>query len=240
MSEEKKEFVVWIDLETTGLSPQRDHILEVALYAEPLGPSADPGRMMNSFHAILEWPEQSVTCDSVVFAMHGKNGLFYECASKEPVSGAPARIPRDKIEQHLIDYLRSAADEVPAIFYFAGSSVHFDRDFCRLKWPVFSTFFSHRVLDVSALVLSARHEGMLKPPKRHETTHRALADLEDSHAQYLETLSWFRSIPPFPQLGFQGPPGPNTSGVRRAPFDKTDNFDERGEAVEKLRDVLSR
>ncbi len=223
MSEEKKEFVVWIDLETTGLNPQSDHILEVALYAEPLG---HPGRIRNPFHAILEWPEAPVTCDAAVFAMHGKNGLFYECASSEPVSGAPARIPRNKIEQHLIDYLRSAADVgVPAIFYFAGSSVHFDRDFCRLKWPFFSTFFSHRVLDVSALVLSARHEGMLKPPKRHETTHRALADLEDSRAQYIETLAWFRSIPP---------------RVRRAPFDKTDNFDARGEAVEKLRDVLSR
>ena len=70
--------IIWIDIETTGLDPQRDSILEIAVMRAPF---EDPFNATPAYHAVLQWLGDPSKLHPAVQAMHARTGLFQFCAA---------------------------------------------------------------------------------------------------------------------------------------------------------------
>ncbi len=172
---------LWIDLETTGLDPDNDRIIEV-------------GWMLTEHHHVVE-PAQSVLItpdktawelmqqDLFVQTMHTENGLLkdMEMFGTVLVEDAEDQILED-IEKHYPEGLLT----------LAGASVHFDRGFIRNWMLRLDRKLSHRHMDVSTLRMFFDSQGFYSyGEKTRPTVHRALEDVMDTfdlHCRYAELV----------------------------------------------------
>lgn len=177
-----------LDLETTGLNPLRDRIIEVA-WTTTKGDLAMPMSVFsrvisNSYtRAALERAEQ------VVIDMHKATGLWDEVHFEGAVSPL---VPEDakhgiveshgSVEAEILDHLdrRSAEGET---WHLCGASVHFDRSFIDNWMPSLSKRLHHRILDTSSLKLVAGAAGFemeLGIEQRNPLPHRAANDVREA------------------------------------------------------------
>lgn len=164
----------WIDVETTGLSTNRDELLEIAVSTAQFDTPFDATPV---YHRVIEFPPpwrpgaQNPQMSDFVREMHTKSGLLDECAR----SGVARMV--------MVGELEKLIPHDPANNILAGSSVHFDRGF--LPYTI-APRFSHRHYDVSSIKLFCESLGMPKIPK--DEAHRAQADVLESieHARRCE------------------------------------------------------
>ncbi len=168
--------LIWLDLETTGLSPHEDAILEVAFIVADL---SAPFTALQTFSAPLYYTRPVEEHDEVIQQMHTKNHLFEACARSTHTLGAV-----------MVELLKWLPQDDKAIL--AGSSVHFDRYFLRMYAPALSRRFSHKLYDVSAIKLFCESLGMPSPPK--VSAHRALPDIKASIALAEQCANWLFTL----------------------------------------------
>ena len=162
------ERLIWIDLEMTGLKPDSDRIIEVALVITD-----------NELNTVAEAPVWAVhQSDEVLEAMdawnkgtHGKSGL---------IDRVKAAVVGDAdVEQAALAFLREHVP--PKASPMCGNSICQDRRFLARCMPAFEDWFHYRNLDVSTLKELCRRwkpELMKGVPK--EGKHEALADVYES------------------------------------------------------------
>lgn len=189
MSEEIK--LLWIDLETTGLNPEKSSILEIAavvtdvrLHSRGLG-NWEPRSEFFSSTVRVEFEQLAARrMSKEVVEMHTKSGLLTDCLLAE--------FPVEAVQLNLLSWLLNSNRQRPhelaqsilnndKAYMLAGNSVHFDRSFIRLHMPVLDSLLSHRHFDVRVLqtarawfdpVFEWGGEGLPK--------HRALDDIKYS------------------------------------------------------------
>ncbi len=164
--------LIWIDLETTGLNPDQDGILEVAVAVSNFD---EPFRPLDGFHAVVHYPDSCWRdVDSYVVDMHTKNGLREACAL--------ATLTPDDVWHEVATLVPIETDrEMRPIL--AGSTVHFDSSFLKVFAPELLSRFAHRHYDVSSVKLFCESLGMPRIEKAE--AHRARDDIRESmrHAQ---------------------------------------------------------
>lgn len=188
---------LWLDLETTGLRPENDLILEIG--AVLTGEDLEP---VNTFHRILPWSRDQlnqVPILSVVQEMHTKNGLFAEINLQRQALDHAYLMPDQ--DQHPVMaeafrewILMNVPEAARKETYLSGSSVHFDARFMHSLGRGGLDLISHRILDVSALKIFYQHALWIVSPK-HESRHRSLPDIHDSIAEYKRYLSMAKNPP---------------------------------------------
>ena len=163
--------LIWIDLEMTGLKPDADRIIEVALVVTDgdLATVAEaPVWAIRQDNAALD------AMDSWNKATHGRSGLI-ERVKASPVAEAD-------VEAAALAFLR---EHVPAkASPMCGNSICQDRRFLARWMPALEDYFHYRNLDVSTLKELARRwkpDLMKGVPK--EGKHEALADVYESIAE---------------------------------------------------------
>jgi oligoribonuclease len=171
----------WTDLETTGLDPAKDSILEIAVLEADLSAPFD---WTTRLHTPLRWKGDPASLQVKVRTMHETSGLLAAC-SEEATTLAD-------VEAELLEVIPEVEDygERPTL---AGSSVHFDLSFLRVHMPRLAARFSHRVYDVSAVKIFCRSLGMPKDLVPRAEAHRALADVEESIRHARACACWFMS-----------------------------------------------
>ncbi len=177
--------LLWVDLETTGLDPVKDAILEIAL----LVTDNDLHEVYAENHVLPFDLEAEVAggrkVDPYVLEMHRKNDLWTACAAALPDLNATDAAA--EIFCRVLDSVRRFTE--PRTTPICGSTVAFDRGFLKVHAPALERHFSHRNLDVSVVgELAARWYPEVWEKRPRGDAHRALPDIRGS----VELLRYWR------------------------------------------------
>lgn len=163
----KRAKLLWIDLEMTGLDPEKDRILEVA--AITTGWDLKP---LDSYEGIIKVDDKIIK-SRMVGEFWEKNPESYQSLTSQNQTGKPVQV----IEQELLDFLDKNFRKDYTII-LAGNSIHQDRKFIDRELPEIAKRLHYRMLDVSAWKVyfeGAFNKKFIKPE-----AHRALSDINGS------------------------------------------------------------
>ncbi|WP_051516498.1 oligoribonuclease [Herbaspirillum sp. RV1423] len=168
--------LIWLDMEMTGLDPDNDRIIEVAVVV------TDPELNVLAEGPVFAIHQSDETLDGMDAwnkGTHGRSGLI-ERVKSSTVTEADAEVA-------LIDFLKHfvPAGKSP----MCGNSICQDRRFMARGMPKLETFFHYRNLDVSTLKeLCRRWKPELASGFKKHQKHTALADIIES----IEELKYYR------------------------------------------------
>jgi len=170
--------LAWMDLEMTGLDPDRHVIVEIAtiITDDQLEIIAESPDMV--VHATAD---QLAEMDDFVTKMHTHSGLLEEIKAS-PVSLEEAgRITLEFLQQHIPE---------PRTVPLCGNSIGTDRRFLAKQLPEIEEFLHYRSVDVSTIKELARrwNPGVLQGAPNKAGGHRALDDIRES----LDELRYYR------------------------------------------------
>jgi oligoribonuclease len=169
--------LIWIDCEMTGLSLEKDVLVEIAVLVTDselnvIGEGVDV--------VIKATPEQLAGMNEFVTTMHTTSGLITEI---------PKGISVKEAEDRVIAYLESASTQ-PGKSPLAGNSVGVDRSFIARDMPRLNEYLHYRTVDVSSIKELTRRwfpKAYFNAPAK-TGNHRALGDIQDSIAE----LAYYR------------------------------------------------
>lgn len=179
MSQEVPSKLLWIDLEMTGLDPDKDVVIEVAAI-------------------ITDWDFREL--DSYQRLVKGDPDQTRELLDNNPwwsqQSGAKEQILSeiDKgenpsvIEKELISLIDKHAEN--DVVLLSGNSIHQDRRFIRRLWPELESRLHYRMLDVSSwkVVMIGKYQNTYEK----SSTHRAMDDIKESIEELKSYLGYIK------------------------------------------------
>ena len=168
--------LVWIDLEMTGLNPEKDRIIEIAVI------------VTDSNLTILE--------EGPVLAIHQSDALLNEMddwnTKQHNGSGLVARVKESEVdeataEKTMLDFIKKYVPQGKSPL--CGNSVWQDRRFLSRYMPELEKYFHYRLIDVSTLKeLALRWSPEIYNGFKKESKHLALEDIRES----IEELKYYR------------------------------------------------
>jgi oligoribonuclease len=164
----RKENLIWIDLEMTGLNPDKDRIIEIA--------------------TVVTDKELTVLEEGPVCAIHQSDevlaGMDDWNTRQHTMSGLAERVrasttTEEEAEQETLAFLRKHVD--PGASPICGNSICQDRRFLSRHMLELASFFHYRNLDVSTLkILVKLWMPHIAGRFEKNSVHLALADIHDS------------------------------------------------------------
>lgn len=163
--------LIWIDLEMTGLDPDKDRIIEIATVVTDA-----------RLNTIAEGPVIAVyQSDAVLNAMdewnttqHGKSGLIQRVKD--------SHFSEEEAQTATIEFLMEHV--MPGKSPMCGNSICQDRRFLHRWMNKLATYFHYRNLDVTSLkILAHLWAPEIMNQFMKESTHTALQDIYDSIAE---------------------------------------------------------
>lgn len=160
--------LVWIDLEMTGLDPEKERIIEMATIVTD-----------SELNVVAEGPVIAIhQSDSLLDAMdewctrtHGENGLTQRVKD--------SKVSEREAEQETIEFLKLHVE--PGKSPLCGNSIGQDRRFLVKYMPELEGFFHYRNLDVSTIKeLARRWRPDVLAGVKKQGSHLALDDIRDS------------------------------------------------------------
>ena len=168
--------LIWIDMEMTGLQPDSDRIIEIAL----LVTDAQLGAVAEGPVLVVHQPDEVLEAmDSWNRSTHKKSGLIERVRASKMSEADAERAALAFLEQHV------PANASP----MCGNSICQDRRFLARWMPRLEAHFHYRNLDVSTLKeLVRRWKPELLKGFSKEGRHEAMADILES----IEELKYYR------------------------------------------------
>lgn len=170
--------ILWLDLETTGLDPESDDILEVGALVTDWELTERAPRFRTLVHPVRAGYRGY--CTELVTQMHTDNGIFDEIETR----GAPSL---EAVEMAFGAYITENAVTEAGTPYLGGASVHFDRRFLE-RMPSVHRLLHHKHIDTSTVKALARAWRPDVPDYQSTEMHRALPDVLES----IDTLRYYR------------------------------------------------
>ena len=164
-------YLIWIDLEMTGLDPDRDRIIEIATLVTD-----------SVLNVIAEGPVLAIHQDEAVLsAMDEWN------TRQHAQSGLVSRVRHsliDEAEAQRVTLEFLSALVPPSQSPMCGNSICQDRRFLARHMPALERYFHYRNLDVSTIKeLARRWVPAVAEAFKKESSHLALQDIRDSVAE---------------------------------------------------------
>ncbi len=192
----KSNRLVWVDLEMTGLDPERHVIVEVAA----LVTDADLNILGEGVDLVVHATDEELAeMDDFVTNMHERSGLT-------PLI-RESTVTMEQAEDAVLELIaRHCSPDHPAPL--AGNSIATDRAFIKDQMPRLDAALHYRMVDVSSVKELARRwfpKAYFNQPAKG-LAHRALADIIES----IRELDYYR------QAVFTPMPGPNSEEAAEA------------------------
>ena len=169
--------LIWIDLEMSGLRPEADTILEVALVVtnQNLQVLAEaPVRVVHQSDAVLDG------MDNWNKSTHARSGLTERVRA--------STLTEAEVEDEMLAFLSQHVP--PGASPMCGNSICQDRRFLARCMPRLEEYFHYRNLDVSTLKeLARRWKPEIAAGFAKQSKHEALADIYES----IEELKYYRA-----------------------------------------------
>jgi oligoribonuclease len=189
------ENLVWIDCEMTGLNPEIDCLVEIAVVVtnselEILDEGIDV--------VIRPTPEGLANMNDFVREMHTSSGLINEFESG---------LSLEEAEQVVLEYVKRFVPEARTA-PLAGNTIGTDRMFLNRHMPELDNHLHYRNIDVSSIKELSRRwypRVYFNMPKK-DGGHRALADIKES----IKELQYYR------KTVFVDQPGPSSDDAKSA------------------------
>ncbi len=170
--------LIWIDCEMTGLSLEKDVLVEIAV----LVTDSELNVIGDGVDVVIKASADDLAgMDAFVTAMHTTSGLITEI---------PDGISIVEAELKVIAYLLECGLQ-PGKSPLAGNSVGVDRSFIARDMKALNDFLHYRTIDVSSIKELARRwypKAYFASPAK-TGNHRALGDIQDSIAE----LAYYRT-----------------------------------------------
>ena len=168
--------LLWVDMEMSGLNPDTDRVLEVAIVItdSQLNTVAEaPVFVVHQSDAVLD------AMDNWNKSTHGKSGLIDRVKA--------STLNDAEVERRMVEFLAQYVP--PGISPMCGNTVHQDRRFMVKYLPAFEAHFHYRNLDVSTLKeLMKRWRPDLAAGFAKHGKHEAIADIYES----IDELKYYR------------------------------------------------
>jgi oligoribonuclease len=168
--------LLWLDMEMTGLSPDTDRIIELAIVVT----DADLNTVAEGPVLVVHQPDEVMNAmDSWNKGTHGKSGLIDRVKASQ--------LNEAEAEAQMLEFVKQ---HVPArTSPMCGNSICQDRRFMARYMPQLEAFFHYRNLDVSTLKeLAKRWRPGLSEEFKKSNKHEALADIYES----IDELKYYR------------------------------------------------
>lgn len=160
--------LIWVDLEMTGLNPQKDRIIEIA--------------------TVVTDSNLNIVAEGPVYAIHQEQALLDQMdewnTNQHNRSGLVARVQESCISEQravelTLDFLKQHVPEGKSPM--CGNSIWQDRRFLALYMPELEKYFHYRMIDVSTLKeLALRWAPRVYNGVQKDSRHLALDDIRDS------------------------------------------------------------
>jgi len=175
--DKRGERLVWVDLEMTGLDPERERIIEAAVLITD-----------GDLEVVAAGPELVIhQADEVLDAMDAWN------TEHHGASGLTERVRASSLgeaegEAQLLAFIKEHCDARTAPL--AGNSIHHDRRFLSRYMPTFDEYLHYRNVDVSTVKELVRRwmPAVFAERPEKKGVHRALDDIRES----IEELRYYR------------------------------------------------
>lgn len=168
--------LVWIDLETTGLSLKKDKIIEIGILVTDtqLNLLDDSG-----YVGYVKITEEDVSqMNDIVKEMHTKNGLIEKCKK--------SLLTVKDIDKGAVEYITKFVQRKEAPL--CGNNIAFDRSFIEYNMPLLTDYIHYRNIDVTSIKQLSkiwRNDIYIKK----DSTHEALDDIKES----VEELRYYKT-----------------------------------------------
>ena len=163
--------LVWLDCEMTGLNPEHDRIIEIAV--------------------VVTDPQVTTRVEGPVFVIHQSDALLGGmddwCKRTHGNSGLTEKVRASTVdeaqaERELIAFLQRYVPKGASPL--CGNTISQDRRFLVKYMPALEAFLHYRNLDVSTLKeLARRWAPQVLQGVQKESAHTALSDVRDSIAE---------------------------------------------------------
>ena len=166
----------WLDMEMTGLNPDADRIIEVAMIIT----DADLNVVAQSEVYVIHQSDEVLNgMDAWNTATHGRTGLTQRVRD--------SRLTEAEVEEKLLDFISAWIPEKTSPM--CGNTIHQDRRFMVRYMPKLEAYFHYRNLDVSTLKELARrwHPAVAKGVVKRGS-HQALDDI----LECIEEMRYYR------------------------------------------------
>lgn len=166
----------WLDMEMTGLNPEQDKIIEVAMIIT----DADLNVLAQSEVYVIHQSDEVLNgMDEWNTATHGRTGLTQRVRD--------SHLTEAEAEQKLLDFMSAWIPEKASPM--CGNTIHQDRRFMVRYMPKLEAYFHYRNLDASTLKELARrwHPAVAKGVVKRGS-HQALDDILES----IEEMRYYR------------------------------------------------
>src|SRR4030065_717265 len=163
--------LIWIDMEMTGLSPNTDRVIEVALVIT----DGDLETIAEAPVLVVHQPDSVLDgMDAWNKSTYGKSGLIDKVKA--------SALDEAEVEAQMVEFLKEYG---PAkISPMCGNSICQDRRFMASWMPKLEDYFHYRNLDVSTIKeLAKRWKPDEVPGMKKHNKHEALADIYESIAE---------------------------------------------------------
>jgi len=177
--------LVWLDCEMTGLDPERDRLIEIAVVVT--GPNLEP-RIEGPVIAIHQTDAQLDLMDAWNKGTHGKSGLTDRVRA--------STVTEAEAEQQMLAFVARYVGKQASPL--CGNSIGQDRRFLVKYMPKLEAYFHYRNLDVSTLKeLAKRWRPEVYAGFKKRQLHTALADVHESIDELVHYREHFlRMAPP--------------------------------------------